>query len=69
MKMEFVEQQLKEWGEIMIHTDAGATFELHLGDTKFDYDNRVIYLKSSGSLFVIDGDRVESITKHYGHRD
>ena len=69
MKMEFVEQQLKEWGEIIIYTAGGATFELHLGDTKFDYDNRVIHLKAPDSLFVIDGDAVESVTKHYGHRN
>lgn len=69
MKMEFVEQQLKEWGEIIIHTEGGATFELHLGDTEFDKENRVIHLKATDALFVIDGDSVESITKHYGHRN
>lgn len=69
MKMELVEQQLKEWGEIMIRTASGSTFEMHLGDTEFDKENRVIRLKSSDALYVIDGDSVESITKHYGHMD
>lgn len=69
MKMEFVEEQLKEWGEIIIHTAGGSTFELHMGDTKFDYDKRMIHLKASDAQFVIDGDEVEAITKHYGHRD
>lgn len=67
--MEFVEQQLKEWGEIIVHTEGGATYELHLGDTTFDMENRVIYLKTSDAQYVIDGDSVESITKHYGHKE
>ncbi len=69
MKMEFVEKELKGWGEIMIVTSAGQKFEIHIGDTEFDYDERVIRLKTPNSLFVIDGDSVESIEKHYGHLD
>ena len=69
MKMEFVEQQLQEWGEIIIHTAGGATFELHLGDTEFDKDNRTIRLKAPDAVYVIDGDEVASITKHYGHKN
>jgi len=65
--MEFVEQELKSWGEIIIKTSGGTEFEIHLGDTEFDYDNRVIRLKSANAHYVIDGDAVESITKHYGH--
>ena len=67
--MEFVEKELKGWGEIMIVTSAGQKFEIHIGDTEFDYDERVIRLKTPNSLFVIDGDSVESIEKHYGHLD
>ncbi|WAH37560.1 hypothetical protein [Alicyclobacillus dauci] len=33
MKMDTVYQQLKDWGELIITTDAGDTFEIHLGDT------------------------------------
>lgn len=69
MKMETVQKQLKEWGEIIIYTDGGATIELHLGDTKFDETQRLIYLKSTDAEFVIDGDCVEYIKKHYGHAD
>lgn len=68
MEMEFVEQQLKEWGELIITTAGGSTFELHLGDTEFDLENRVIQLKAPDARYVIDGDSVESITKHYGHK-
>ena len=69
MKMEFVEKELKSWGEIIITTSGGEKFEIHMGDTEFDYENRVIRLKSSNAHYVIEGDSVESITKHYGHPD
>src|SRR5690606_18885555 len=36
MKLEAVQHELKEWGEIIITTDAGDLYELHLGDTEFD---------------------------------
>ena len=69
MEMEFVEQQLKEWGEIIVTTAGGATFELHLGDTTFDLENRVIHLKTPNAIHVIDGDSIEFVTKHYGHQE
>lgn len=67
MKMEAVLQELKSWGEIMITTDAGESYEIHLGDTEFDMQARVIRLKTPNSDFVIAGDTVASIQKHYGH--
>lgn len=69
MKMEFVHKELQAWGEIMITTAAGKEYEIHLGDTQFDFENRVIRLKSPTAEFVIDGDSVEDIQKHYGHVD
>lgn len=69
MKMEFVQKELQAWGEIIIITASGAKFELHLGDTEFDTEERVIRLKSSSSRYVIDGDSVEIIEKHLGHAD
>ena len=67
MKMEAVQQELKGWGELLITTAAGASYEIHLGDTEFDTTNRVIKLKTPTSDFVIAGDSVEAIQKHYGH--
>lgn len=69
MKMELVQKELQEWGEIIIVTDSGQKFELHLGDTEFDTEARVIRLHSSSSRYVIDGDAVEVIEKHLGHAD
>ncbi|MFB5189031.1 hypothetical protein [Alicyclobacillus fastidiosus] len=68
MKMESVQDQLKQWGEIMITTDAGETYEIHLGDTKFDLQNRVIVLSSPHAEYIIDGDAIENVKKHYGHK-
>jgi hypothetical protein len=67
MKMETVQSELRNWGEIMITTSAGETYEIHLGDTEFDTNARMIRLKTPHADFVIEGDSVESIQKHYGH--
>jgi hypothetical protein len=67
MKMEAVLEELRNWGEIMITTAAGQTYELHFGDTEFDMDARVIRLKGAHAVYVISGDAVESVKKHFGH--
>lgn len=67
MKMEAVQQELQHWGELMITTSAGEGYEIHLGDTEFDTQNRMIRLKTPDSDYIIAGDSVESIQKHYGH--
>ena len=68
MKMEQVEAELKAWGELVVTTAAGDRFELHLGDTTFDTERRIITLKTPTSIFEIDGDSIEHAEKHYGHR-
>lgn len=67
MNMETVKAELERWGEILVTTAAGQGYELHLGDTEFDLKTRLIYLKTPAADFVIDGDSVESVKKHYGH--
>lgn len=69
MKMEAVKKALEEWGELMISTSNGERYEIHLGDTAFDFENRVIRLKTPTALYEIDGDSVEVIEKHYGHKE
>lgn len=68
LKMELVYEELKQWGELMITTSGGSEFEIHIGDTTFDFNARTITLKSSNAQYVIDGDSIESIEKHYGHK-
>lgn len=65
--MEAVQEELQQWGELMITTAGGEGYEIHLGDTEFDTTARVIRLKTPTANFVIAGDSVESIQKHYGH--
>ncbi len=67
MKMEAVQQELQRWGELLVTTAAGEGYEIHLGDTEFDTQAGVIRLKTPDADFVIGGDSVESIQKHYGH--
>jgi len=67
MKMEAVQKELQHWGELLIATSGGQHFEIHLGDTEFDFQNRVIRLRAPNAHFVIDGDSVEVIQMHYGH--
>lgn len=67
MKLETVHELLQEWGELIITTAAGDRYEIHLGDTKFDMEQRLLILRSPHAIHVIDGDSVESVTQHYGH--
>jgi len=69
MKMELVQKELKAWGEVIIVTASGEKFELHLGDTQFDMENRVIRLQTPTSKFVIDGDAIDVVEMHLGHVD
>lgn len=67
MKMEDVQNELKRWGELIVATSAGEAYEIHLGDTEFDTQTRLIRLKTPEAEYLIAGDSVESIKKHYGH--
>ncbi|MBE3595994.1 MAG: hypothetical protein IMW86_03010 [Hydrogenibacillus sp.] len=67
MKLEFVEAQLKKWGEIILRLDSGETLEIHLGDTTFDYDNRLLHFRGGDALYYIDADKIESLKMHYSH--
>lgn len=69
MKMEVVQTELRKHGEAIITISTGQTFELHTGDTEFDTENRVIRFRSSAAEFVISGDSVEVLQKHFSHLD
>ncbi len=68
MRLEAVQEELQRWGELIVTTSSGESYELHLGDTEFDTAARVIKLRTPSAEFVIDGDSVEDIKKHYGHK-
>ena len=67
--MEAVKKELETWGELIITTASGERYEIHLGDTTFDAETRTIRLTTPSAHFVIEGDSVESIEKHYGHKE
>lgn len=67
LKLTFVEDQLKKWGEVIVRLASGETIEIHLGDTTFDHENNLIHYRSSDALYYIDGASVESIKMHYSH--
>lgn len=67
MKMEVVQERLKQWGEVIVRTLSGQTFEFHLGDTSFDATRRVITFRGPDAEYVIDGDSIESIKTHFSH--
>lgn len=69
MKMEIVKKHLEQWGELIISTASGERYEIHLGDTTFDLENRIIRLTTPTAIYEIEGDTVEAIEKHYGHKE
>jgi hypothetical protein len=52
---------------LIITTETGATFEIHLGDTKFDEKERVISFTTPDAVYVLAGDAVESVKMHFSH--
>ena len=68
MKMEEIQERLQQWGELIITTDAGDTYEIHLGDTTFDVENRMIQFTATDAKIIITGDNVESVKMHFSHK-
>ncbi|ADU52197.1 hypothetical protein Tmar_2116 [Thermaerobacter marianensis DSM 12885] len=67
MRMEQVKAELERWGELIITLASGRKFELHLGDTEFDLQHRVIRITGPAAHFVLDGDQVEHVEMHFSH--
>ena len=68
MKMEEIQERLQQWVELIITTDAGDTYEIHLGDTTFDVENRMIQFTATDAKIIITGDNVESVKMHFSHK-
>ena len=69
MQLEMLQEELKQWGELIITTGSGDTFEIHLGDNlKFDTQQNVLHLTTSDAVYIIDGNSIEEVKKHYGHK-
>lgn len=67
MRMEQVKAELERWGEVIVTLASGRKFELHIGDTEFDLQNRVIRITGPAAHFVLDGDQIEHVEMHFSH--
>lgn len=67
MRLEQVKAELERWGEIIVTLASGKRFELHLGDSQVDLQNRVIRVTGPSAHYVLDGDQVEQVELHFSH--
>ena len=69
MQLGILQEELKQWGELIITTASGDTFEIHLGDNlKFDTQQNTLHLTTPDAMYTIDGNSIEEVKKHYGHK-
>ena len=69
MKLDVLQEELKQWGELIITTANGDTFEIHLGDTlEFDTQKNTLHLTTPEAMYIIEGSSIEEVKKHYGHK-
>ena len=66
MNAQAVKDELDEAGEIIVFTDAGEEFELHLDDV--EYENDVFKWDAGDKRWVLDADSIESILVHASHK-
>lgn len=70
MKLNVLEKELKQWGELILTTAEDHVFEIHLGDdVNFDTENDVLHIKTPQATYMIDADSIEYVTKHYAHKE
>lgn len=55
---DYVKTQLKEAGELMVKVSDGQTFELHLHNTKFNDEGRIIEIDAASETYWINGDEI-----------
>lgn len=63
-----VKSELNSAGEILIVTDAGQSFEIHLDDIEFDDESECFRWDNGDERYVLSGDSVESIQVHGSHK-
>lgn len=69
MKVDALQQELRQWGELIITTAAGDTFEFHLGDDiEFDSQENSLKLATPEGKYTISCDGIDQVKKHYGHK-
>lgn len=70
MKLNVLQEELKQWGELILTTAEDHVFEIHLGDDlNFDNQNNVLHIKTPTATYMIEADSIEFVTKHYAHKE
>ena len=67
MDFDTVRSLLEDHGELIVVTDAGQEFELHLSDVRFT-DGTLVW-DSGQELWYLDGDCIESVLVHASGRE
>ncbi|UOF89072.1 hypothetical protein LSG31_14185 [Fodinisporobacter ferrooxydans] len=68
MNVEILKDDLKRWGEVII-TTGSETFEIHSGDNvQFDTENNLIRLSAPDAEYIICGNHIGFVKKHFGHK-
>lgn len=67
MDFDTVRSLLEDHGELIVVTDAGQEFELHLSDVRFVDEN---FMWDSGTeTWLVDGNCIESVLVHASGRE
>ena len=61
-----IETLLEAWGEVIIHTASGQTWEIHAGDMPELLDAGIEF-KTATEQHVIFYDQIERLTVHKAH--
>ncbi|MEM0476565.1 MAG: hypothetical protein QW367_02925 [Candidatus Aenigmatarchaeota archaeon] len=56
---EALKRAVEEFGEVMIKTDSGDTFELHKHNVTFDDTTKTIRIDAVSEIFWIDAEKIE----------
>jgi len=63
---ERLKSAVKKHGEVMVITDAGEEHELHLHNTTWKDDDRVVKVDAATAVHWLDGDKIE---RYWIHKD
>lgn len=61
---ELLQENLEEYGELMIRMDSGEDRELHLHNTEFLEDEGLVKVEADDEIHWFDGEKVERFWIH-----
>lgn len=70
MKLDVLEKELKQWGELILTVAEDHVFEIHLGDDlEFDHENKLLRITTPNAMHMIAEDSIEIVTRHFAHQE